>query len=153
MCGKMSRTKLSIILILIVFVCAGGFLFRKSLLPSEHEKNIEKYAKLIKREPNNCFYHEQLAANYQALHKFNKAIKHYEIAVKNCPENLISIFDIGICYYVTMRKQRGLDYMNEAIEEARKAKRKKLESMFIKSKSEWLEKWDSIKDLEWNKSG
>ena len=147
----MSKFKLPIIFILAAIVCVGGYVFSKSFFSSEYEENIEKYIKLLKDDPVNCFYNEQIAANYQALNEFTKAIEHYQVAVKNCPENLISIFDIGICYYVTMEKQKGLDYMDKAIEKARKANKRDLESMFIKSKAEWLEKWDSIKNLDWNK--
>ena len=132
-------------------LCIVGFLFTKKTQYSEYKKNIKKYSELLENDPNNCFYNEQIATNYQVLRNFNGAIKHYKIVIKNCPDNLISIFDLGICYYVTMERTLALEYMNKAIEEAIKANKKELESMFIKSKSEWLEKWDSIKELDWNK--
>lgn len=106
---------------------------------------------MLKEDPNNCFYNQQIAASYQALYKIDEAIKYYEIVIKNCPNDLLSIFQLGICYYLKMDKTLGLKYMNKAIEEAKKASDKELELMFKEEKSSWMEKWDLVKELDWNK--
>jgi len=41
--------------------------------------------------------------------------------------------------------------MNRAIEGAKKRSDEELEEMFVNSKKAWIEKWDTIKSMEWNK--
>ena len=148
--SKMSGIKSVLICLLLVLYLQGITSCKEHSERYEYHKDIKKYQELLKKDPKNCFYNEQLAASYQGINNIDKAIEHYRIVVENCPDNLISIFDLGVCYLVKMDREKALKYMNKAIAEAHKRKEIELERMFIRSKSEWLQKWESIKKLEWN---
>jgi tetratricopeptide (TPR) repeat protein len=116
-----------------------------------YEENIKKYTELLKKEPNNCLYIEQIANSYQALNNFDQAIKYYKKAIKYCSDNLLNRFQLGVCHYLMMEREVGITFMDEAIEEARKVGDNDFVAMFQKEKKSWLEKWDLVKEFEWNK--
>lgn len=136
----MSRFKLPLIFAVILVLLIGIFIYYKYTNIYDYEDNIKTYAKFLVEDPDNCFYNEQIAANYSALCNFDKAIKHYRTVITNCPDNLLSIFQLGVCYYLNDQETLGLKFMNEAIEKARIANDKKLEEMFKKEKSDWIKK-------------
>ncbi len=135
----------SIIIFCCLFICCNG--------PNDTENSIkiEKYRTLLEEDPINCHYNEQLAANYQAINDIDHAIEYYNIVVDNCPNYIVSIFDLGVCYYIKMEKDIGLKYMDLAIERASQSNRSDLVKDLEDSKAGWLRKWESIKELKWNK--
>jgi tetratricopeptide (TPR) repeat protein len=119
-----------------------------------YNENIKKYEKLLLKEPDNCFYLQQIASSYQALNDFDKAISFYKRTKDNCRDNLhlLNRFQMGVCYYLIMDRDNGIRYMNEAIEGAKKSGDSELLEMFKREKISWLGRWDSIQELEWNKN-
>jgi len=54
----------------------------------DYNENIKKYKKLLLKEPDNCFYLQQIASSYQALNDFDKAISYYKRTKDTCRDNL-----------------------------------------------------------------
>jgi tetratricopeptide (TPR) repeat protein len=119
---------------------------------SSRQGKIDIYLKLLKTDPDNCSYFEQIASNYQALNKFDQAIYFYKKAVEKCRDSIIDKFQLGVCYYLTMERSTGIRYMEDAIDEAKRINDEKTLSMLIQEKKDWLEKWEQVKELEWNKN-
>ena len=150
----MQKSKLLIQASLVTFFMLYGFLgYSGENTPSDTpEKNIANYMKLLEKEPGSCFYTEQIAANYQAINKFDQAIQFYEQALDRCSDNLLNQFQLGICYYLTMDRNVGIEHMDKAIDQARKSGDKELEEMFRKEKEDWLKKWNMVKEMKWNRN-
>lgn len=151
----MSRFKFSIIILLIIsiiIVFCYLFCFKKTSQPNVFKKNIRHYSLLLKKEPNNCFYLNQIANGYQSLYNFDQAIKYYKETLKHCPNSPFSQFQLGVSYYLIMEKDLGLEWMNKAIETAKETGDDQLATMLQTAKVAWLGKWDSIKEMDWNKS-
>ena len=117
-----------------------------------HEENISKYLELLKTDPKNCFYAEQIASSYQALNNIEKAITFYQKALNFCSDNSLNQFQLGVCYYLMMERELGIQYMDKAIDQAQKAGKTKMANMFSKEKKAWLEKWNLVKEMGWNKN-
>jgi len=117
----------------------------------DYRGSIDQYKEKLKAEPENCLYLEQIASSYQALNDYDNAISFYKKSLDNCPNNLLNKFQLGICYYLTMDRDKGVGLMDEAINDAEKSGDRDMVEMFKKEKKSWLEKWDSVKELEWNK--
>ena len=147
----MRSIKSKILIIILIAICTGYIICHGCSNDSFFEKEIKKYSNLLKEDPDNCLYNEQIAHSYQALNKLDEAIKHFKKVVIKCPTYLTSIFDLGVCYYVRMEKDEGLKYMDMAIQKAMQASDRKLEEMFRNEKQAWLEKWENVKQLDWNK--
>jgi tetratricopeptide (TPR) repeat protein len=151
---KIKKNALLIVKLLILCV----FIFSCSLSSNKEDfsynENIKKYEKLLLKEPDNCFYLQQVASSYQALNDFDKAISFYKRTKDNCRDNLhlLNKFQMGVCYYLIMDRDNGIRYMNEAIDGAEKSSDSELYEMFKREKIFWLGRWDSIQELEWNKT-
>lgn len=113
-----------------------------------HKENIRKYLELLEQDPGECLYLEQIAGCYQALNDFKNAILFYKKALDNCSDNLTNTFQLGVCYLLLMERDLGIDYMDQAIEQAQEGGQKKMAEMFRKEKDAWLAKWESIKKME-----
>jgi tetratricopeptide (TPR) repeat protein len=147
----MSRIKFFIIIITISVVLVFCYLFfLKRSERINYQERIRQYSLLLEKDPNNCFYLDQIAGCYQALYNFDQAIKYYKREIQNCPHSALSQFELGVCYYVTMQKELGLEWMNKAIGSAKEAGNYKLATMLQNEKVSWLEKWDLIKKMSWN---
>jgi tetratricopeptide (TPR) repeat protein len=138
--------------ICIILTCFYLFFFNKTEHDPFFKENIRHYSKLLKKEPNNCFYLDQIASSYSALNNFDQAIKYYKKLLIFCPNDEIAQFQLGVCYYLIMEKDLGLEWMNKAIETAEKAGDDKLATKLKTSKASWLEIWDLVKEMDWNKS-
>ena len=136
----MSKSRKLLIVVLIVFTAIGIFIYHKYTKVNDYSENIETYAELLKEDPKNCFYNEQMAINYSFLNRFYEAIRYYEIAIDNCPESLINLFQLGVTHYLEGNKSLGLKFMDKAIEKAKLANDSELELMFKKEKSDWTSK-------------
>lgn len=136
--------------ILFIYSCNSG---KEEKI--DYIKHIQKYEKLLLKQPDNCFYIQQVAGAYQMLENFEKAIDYYQRTKENhCRDNKIYFFNkfqMGICYYLIMDRDNGIRYMNEAIKGAEKIGDNTMLKIFISEKKFWLKKWDTIKDLKWNK--
>lgn len=149
----MSKSKFyKIAAIVIVIVVVGAYYYIKAKNSSDNNELVEKYTALLSQDPKNCHYLGQLANGYQALNDFDKSIYFYKQVLDYCPDDLLSVFQIGVSYFMIMERDTAIKYMDQAIEGARKQQDKKLEKMFIDSKKAWLEKWDVVKTMEWNKN-
>ena len=51
-----------------------------------------------------------------------------------------------------MEPDLGIQYMDSAIDQAQNAGETKMVNMLNKEKNDWLEKWDLIKKMGWNKN-
>ena len=142
----MSKVKYLIIIVLLGFISIGIFLYYEYTKLHDYDENIMIYSEFLKKKPNDCFYNQQIAANYSFLKNFDEAIKHYEIVREKCPEDLLSLFQLGVCYYMKMNKDIGLKFMDEAIEKAKAANDKGLELRLKKEKFDWTNNWDLIKE-------
>jgi len=148
---KMSKFKFKLASWLIIFCtiilcnCSHG---QQAI---DHKENIVKYKTMLQIETNNCFYAAQIAGSYQALNDFGNAIEYYQKALANCPDSLFDKFQLGVCYYLTMNKDKGLSYMDKAIEGAKNKGDNEMVKMFTAEKEAWLARWDSVRELEWNK--
>ena len=116
----------------------------------DHNNEIAKYKNLLLKEPNNCFYLGQIAKSYQALYDFEAAIDYYQKIIEICPSNSSDIFQLGICHYLIMDKEKGINYMDQAIKQSREAGDADLTKMFVDEKEAWLKKWDFVKKQKWN---
>lgn len=144
----MSKVKYLIIFILLGCITIGIFFYYKYAKLYDYNENIKIYSEFLKKEPNNCFYNQQIAANYSFLKNFDEAIKHYEFVRKNCPEDLVSLFQLGVCYYMKMNKDIGLKFMDEAIEKAKAANDNALELRLKKEKFDWIKNRNLIKESD-----
>jgi tetratricopeptide (TPR) repeat protein len=145
-----SLIKATAILFLLLFSSSGC---TSAEAPSvNHEENISNYLELLKTDPKNCFYAEQIASSYQALNNPEKAIIFYQRALNLCSDNLLNHFQLGVCYYLIMERELGIQYMDKAIDQAQKAGETKMANMFSKEKKSWLEKWDLVREMNWNKN-
>lgn len=117
----------------------------------DYRANINKYQQLHETEPNNCFYIEQIASSYQALNDFDNAIIYYQQTLENCPNKVLAKFQLGVCFYLIMDREKGIAYMDDAIIGAEQRKDSEMVTMLKEEKEAWLDKWDSVKQLEWNK--
>ena len=112
---------------------------------------IRKYEGMLLLEPANCFYLSQIANSYQALNEFNNSIRYYQKALAQCPDDLFNIFQLGVSHYLIMKKDKGIEYMDSAIDGAEKTGDLQLMKMFKGEKKAWLENWDKVLELDWNK--
>lgn len=147
----MSKFKLITIVLSISVIFSFILTCTNNAEQFNYRENIKKYNKLLEKEPDNCLYIEQIASSYQALNNFDKAIEFYERAIQHCPENSLNRFQLGVCHYLIMEREVAVNLMDEAIEEAKTAGENDLVTMLRKEKKAWLEKWDVVKELEWNK--
>jgi len=136
----MSKLKFLIGIVIALLISFGVFVYYKYRKVFDYAANIEVYSELLSRDPNNCFYNEQMAVNYSFLNKFDEAINYYEIALTNCPEYLTNLFQLGVIHYLKGNKEIGLKFMDKAIEKAKEAEDKELELVFRKEKSDWIRK-------------
>lgn len=151
----MSRFKFLIIIFFAVCIILAYFylfFFNKTGNHNFFQENIRHYSQLLKKEPNNCFYLYQIASSYSTLYNFDKAIEYYKEFLTYCPNDEIAQFQLGVCYYLIMEKDLGIEWMNKAIETAKKTGDNQSATILETSKKSWLEKWDLIKELDWNKS-
>lgn len=147
----MSKSKLilSISFIVNLFFCL--LTYSSNAEQFDFNENIEKYSKLLKKEPKNCFYIEQIASSYQALNNFRDAIIFYEKALRYCSDNSINRFQLGVCHYLIMEREIAVSLMDQAIEEAKNSGENAMATMLKNEKKAWSEKWNQVKELEWNK--
>jgi len=89
---------------------------------------------------------------YQSLNDFDKAINYFQKAIAVCPNNSSDMFQLGICHYVIMNKKKGIAYMDKAIVIETEAGNTKASENLREEKVAWLEKWEQIKKLDWNKN-
>lgn len=109
---------------------------------------IEHKEKLL-NDPSNCFHLEQVASSYQAINNFDQAIIYFELALNNCPDNISNKFQLGVCYYLIMDKEKGVKLMDEAIQDSQD-KDTELYDMLQQEKKAWLNHWESVPELDWN---
>jgi tetratricopeptide (TPR) repeat protein len=147
----MSKFKLYKIATLVLVFIFGGYYYLRPQNKLDYEEHIEKYTALLSQEPKNCHYLSQLANSYQAINNFDKSIYFYKKVFEFCPDDLLSVFQLGVSHFMIMERDKAIKYMDQAIERAKKRSDKKLEEMFIDSKKAWLDKWDEIKTMKWNK--
>ena len=83
-----------------------------------HKENIQKYLELLKQDPGKCLYLEQIASSYQALNDFKNAIIYYKKAIDNCADDSTNTFQLGVCYLLLTERDLGINYMDQAIEQA-----------------------------------
>lgn len=143
--------KITAALVVVSVAIAGAYYYLRPQSGLDYSEHIEKYSALLSKEPKNCFYLGQLANGYQALNDFDKSISYYRQVVELCPDDLLNMFQMGVSHYMLMQREVAIQYMDQAIEGAKRQSDKKLEEMFIDSKKAWLEKWDVVKSMEWNK--
>ena len=98
------------------------------------------YKKLLIKDPNNCFYIQQIAANYSFMYKFDEAIMFYKEVSKKCPADHIVLFQLGLCYFFKGDKEMALINMDSAIKEIEMSGDKNLASLYKKEKLEWISK-------------
>lgn len=149
--SKSKLYKIATALVIVFVAIAGVYYCLKPQSNFDYTEHIEKYSVLLRKEPKNCFYMGQLANSYQALNDFDKSIKYYRQAFELCPDDLLNLFQMGVSHYMIMEREVAIKYMDQAIEGAKRQSDKKLVEMFIDSKKVWLEKWDVVKSMEWNK--
>lgn len=113
-------------------------------------KEIDNYKKLLDKEKSNCFYLGQIAAAYQHLYDFDNAIIFYEKSINLCPDDTSNIFQLGISYYVIMNKDKGIFYMEKAIEIADRSNDNELSKVLRDERDAWLANWDLVKKQKWN---
>ena len=130
-----------IILIIIIF----GYVYYKHAQSNSYEQNIKSFKVLLKQDPHNCFYMQQIAAYYSFLENFDEAIKYYNEAIKTCPNDNLSIFQLGVCHYIQGNKKTGLQYMNMAIKKAEEFGDKDLALMYEKEKEDLTRSGDKLK--------
>lgn len=137
-------------IITIAAVIAVTYSCTRSNSNMDYKDHIEKYTMLLKKDPKNCHYLSQLANGYQAINSFDESILYYNRVLEFCPEDLLSMFQLGVSYFMIMERDKALKYMNKAIEGAKQQSNTELEKMFVDSKKDWLNKWDSVKSMKWN---
>jgi tetratricopeptide (TPR) repeat protein len=146
----MSKPKFYKITVTFVFVLIGVAAFYYYVNPKpriDSDKHLEEYLSQLSKDPTNCHYLGQIAASYQALNNFYKAIDYYKQAVEYCPDNLLDLFQLGVSHYLIMERDNAIQYWDMAIEKAKKKSDNKLAEMFEKDKVAWLEKWDEVKTM------
>ncbi len=132
-----SFTRLLMLIVFLLFAFTNcGEEESRSFDPVQH---IEKYSDLLKKEPGNCLYLEQVAGGYQALNEHESAIKFYKNALRRCPDNAQTLFQLGACYYVIKDYETGLEYMDKAIIQSRKNGDEEFAEMYTKEKASWSE--------------
>ena len=136
---------------LFIMLISSSGCMSEEINSANHEKLIQKYIKSLKQDPENCFYAEQIAGSYQALNNFKDAIIFYRKALKFCPDSSLNTFQLGVCHYLLMERDLGEYYMDQAIKMAKKNNDVKTADLFNKEKKAWLEKWDIVKEMDWNK--
>ncbi|MCP4109974.1 MAG: hypothetical protein GY749_31370 [Desulfobacteraceae bacterium] len=150
----MSKLKICIFNIIIIFILISCNYSASEDKPEiDNKENIANYKKMLLKYPDNCFYLEQIACSYQFLNDYSNAVDFYKKTIDKCPNRPINKFQLGICYYLIMDRNNGIKYMNEAIRDAETDNNTAVAEMFKREKKLWLEKWDSVKKLEWNKKG
>lgn len=117
----------------------------------DYRKNIEDNLALLKSDPENCQLAADTAANYQGLYKLEEAIAFYKQSLRYCPDDIHNRFQLGICYYLAMNREKGIEHMDAAINMAKKASDTKGYEILKEEKEGWLANWDSVKELDWNK--
>lgn len=151
----MSKFKLAIYLIVIniffICNCAHSQTSYESESDFDFRGQITKYKEKLNKEPSNCFYYGQIASSYQALNEFHNAIDYYQRALAKCPEDLFNMFQLGVSHYLIMERNKGIGYMDSAIDGAAKKGNISLSDMLKGEKKAWLENWDKIQELNWNK--
>lgn len=136
--------------ILFIFI-AFTFYYCKSKESFDPEDNVKKYKALLKQEPNNCHYLEQLANSYQVINDFDKSINFYKQTLKSCPDDLSSMFQLGVSYFMIMERKTAEKYWDQAIQGAKNRSDRDLEELFIEKRKAWLGHWEAVKSMEWNK--
>lgn len=102
------------------------------------DAHLLEYKEKLNRQPDNCFFAEQVGAAYGMKKEFSLAIEHYKKALQNCPDNMLTIFDLGVLYYLSNKQEKGIEYMNQAIDLAKSKGDKDYISTFIKERDFWL---------------
>lgn len=102
------------------------------------DAHLLEYKKKLNEQPDNCFFAEQVGAAYGRKKEFNLAIEHYKKALQNCPDEMLTIFDLGVLYYLNGEQEEGVEYMNQAIELARLRDKQEHIDTFIKERDFWL---------------
>lgn len=139
------KLKLVITFVVALMFATGVFVYYKYNKIYDYSENVRTYSELIKKDPENCFYLEQLAINYSFMHSFDKAIEHYDTVINKCPDNPAVFFQIGVCYFVMGNKAEGIKFMDSAIAKAYDQKDVDLALMYQKEKSAWV---NNDKNLE-----
>lgn len=116
-----------------------------------HEEMISFYLEKLEENPEDCFSIEQIAGGYQALNQFDKAIYFFGKAIDVCTDNRENLFQLGICHYLMMERDVGIEYMDKAIEQARESGDIDEVRMYTEEKRQWLEYWPKVKELDWNR--
>lgn len=143
--------KIAAVIVIALVATAGTYYYLRPQSSLDYVEHIHKYSALLRDEPKNCFYLGQLANGYQSLNEFDKSIGYFRQAFELCPDDFLNLFQMGVSHYMIMEREAAIKYMDQAIEGVKRQSDKKLEEMFVNSKRAWLEKWESVKSMEWNK--
>lgn len=140
-----SKLLAAIVSILIFIIIVFGYAYYKHAQSNSYEQNIKSLKVLLKQDAHNCFYMQQIAAYYSFLENFDEAIKYYNEAIEICPNDNLSIFQLGICHYIQGNEKTGLQYMNVAIKKADELGDKDLALMYEKEKTDLTSSEDRLK--------
>jgi tetratricopeptide (TPR) repeat protein len=102
------------------------------------DAHISKYKNKLVEQPGNCEFAEQVGAGYGQKKNFITAIKYYKKALEYCPNNMTTIFDLGVLYYISGDKTEGLIHINRAIEIAKLNGDKAHMDIYLKEKEFWI---------------
>ena len=113
---------------------------------SDHPINdqLYRYLEQLGGDPNNCFLLDQIAAIYQEKYQLDNAIQYYETTVKECPEDAIARFQLGVTYYLKLNKEKAIKFMNSAIGVAENSGDLPLAESLRAERKSWLEKWNKV---------
>ena len=141
----MAKTRYFLIILFAFVLLISGFLILNLLSVNIYVKNIKKYSFLVKNEPNNCFYNDQLADNYLILHEYNKAKIYFEVLIHECENNSFYFQQYGICNYLNGNDKIGLEYIDKAIEKEKAIKNYLLADSYKKEKLDLIKNKGNIR--------
>jgi tetratricopeptide (TPR) repeat protein len=87
--------------------------------------------------PHECIAASDLAYAYQNRREYEKAISQFSIARKNCGDQPTLLFQVGATYVAMGQKDKGLEYLDAAVELAKKQKDRKLLEMLETERTRW----------------
>jgi len=81
----------------------------------ELRRELQKYQKAIKLDPNNAGPFNGIANAYSGLEDFDKAIEYYQKAIKIDPSDASTWFYLGSAYLTLERHDEALAVFKEAL--------------------------------------
>lgn len=143
MCGRM----MCVAFLLVVLAIGCG----EQRPDMDLDARADQLRSVLRDNPSDCRSAAELGAVHQQRDEYRDATKYLELSLQHCPDDPRVRFQLGVTRFVLMEREQGVELMERAIRDARASGDAEFAEAAEREKQAWLERWDSVPDLDWNK--